>query len=101
MCHGSYKTRNERIDSRILPACGDGNFLREILNRKLPIVKSRMGKAKKNVINIHSRCNYKYLRDFLLNDNCLTMLKKDYLTLTWIGIMLFLKDWKMNNYLNA
>ncbi len=32
----------ERIDSRFLePACGTGNFLAEVLSRKLPIVKKR------------------------------------------------------------
>lgn len=37
----------ERIDSRFLePACGDGNFLAEILNRKLNIVESRYKKNK-------------------------------------------------------
>ncbi len=36
------KQETERIDSRFLePACGDGNFLAEILRRKLKIVKSR------------------------------------------------------------
>ena len=39
------KYEAERIDSRFLePACGDGNFLAEILRRKLAIVKSRYGK---------------------------------------------------------
>ncbi|MCL2813332.1 MAG: hypothetical protein FWD23_01900 [Oscillospiraceae bacterium] len=39
------KQETERIDSRFLePACGDGNFLAEILRRKLTIVKSRYGK---------------------------------------------------------
>ncbi|MGB4406629.1 MAG: hypothetical protein WBI82_07200 [Sphaerochaeta sp.] len=39
------KDESERIDSRVLePACGDGNFLAEILNRKLSTVKSRYGK---------------------------------------------------------
>lgn len=39
------KQETERIDSRFLePACGDGNFLSEILRRKLSIVKSRYGK---------------------------------------------------------
>jgi len=39
------KQETERIDSRFLePACGDGNFLAEILRRKLAIVKSRYGK---------------------------------------------------------
>ena len=36
------KHETERIDSRFLePACGDGNFLSEILRRKLSIVESR------------------------------------------------------------
>jgi hypothetical protein len=36
----------ERIDSRFLePACGNGNFLAEVLNRKLNVVDSRYGKS--------------------------------------------------------
>jgi len=36
----------ERIDSRFLePACGTGNFLLEILERKLKVVESRYGKS--------------------------------------------------------
>lgn len=36
------KPETERIDSRFLePACGDGNFLAEILRRKLVVVKRR------------------------------------------------------------
>lgn len=36
------KTETERIDSRFLePACGDGNFLAEILRRKLDVVKKK------------------------------------------------------------
>ena len=39
------KQETERIDSRFLePACGDGNFLAEILRRKLVVVKSRYGR---------------------------------------------------------
>lgn len=39
------KQETERIDSRFLePACGNGNFLAEVLNRKLSVVKSRYGK---------------------------------------------------------
>ena len=39
------KQETERIDSRFLePACGDGNFLAEILRRKLAVVKSRYSK---------------------------------------------------------
>ena len=40
------KQETERIDSRFLePACGDGNFLAEILRRKLKIVKNRYKKS--------------------------------------------------------
>ena len=39
------KQETERIDSRFLePACGTGNFLAEILRRKLAVVKSRYGR---------------------------------------------------------
>lgn len=39
------KQETERIESRFFePACGDGNFLAEILRRKLTVVKSRYGK---------------------------------------------------------
>jgi len=40
------KQETERIDSRFLePACGNGNFLVEILRRKLAIVEQRYGKS--------------------------------------------------------
>lgn len=40
------KQETERIDSRFLePACGNGNFLAEILRRKLKIVKNRYKKS--------------------------------------------------------
>jgi SAM-dependent methyltransferase len=40
------KSEAERIDSRFLePACGTGNFLAEILERKLRVVKIRYGKS--------------------------------------------------------
>jgi len=36
----------ERIDSRFLePACGNGNFLAEVLRRKLAVVEARYGKS--------------------------------------------------------
>jgi len=39
------KNETERIESRFLePACGTGNFLAEILDRKLTVVQSRYGK---------------------------------------------------------
>ncbi|RDB03889.1 SAM-dependent DNA methyltransferase [Runella aurantiaca] len=40
------KHETERIDSRFLePACGNGNFLVEVLRRKLGVVDSRYGKS--------------------------------------------------------
>lgn len=40
------KQETERIESRFLePACGNGNFLAEVLTRKLTVVKSRYGKS--------------------------------------------------------
>jgi len=40
------KQETERIDSRFLePACGDGNFLTPILERKLAVVAKRYGKS--------------------------------------------------------
>jgi SAM-dependent methyltransferase len=40
------KPETERIDSRFLePACGTGNFLAEILERKLRVVEARYGKS--------------------------------------------------------
>lgn len=42
------KNETERIDSRFLePACGDGNFLAEILRRKLAVVKKKYGGPRK------------------------------------------------------
>jgi hypothetical protein len=40
------KDESERIDSRFLePACGSGNFLKAVLERKLATVKSKYGKS--------------------------------------------------------
>jgi hypothetical protein len=40
------KQETERIDSRFLePACGNGNFLAEVLNRKLSVVSIRYSKS--------------------------------------------------------
>jgi len=40
------KTETERIDSRFLePACGTGNFLAEVLERKLQVVEERYSKS--------------------------------------------------------
>ena len=41
------KDETERVESRFLePACGDGNFLIEILRRKLAVVTSKYGRSK-------------------------------------------------------
>ena len=40
------RDETERIDSRFLePACGDGNFLAEILKRKLAVARKKYGKS--------------------------------------------------------
>ena len=40
------KDETERIDSRFLePACGSGNFIVQILNRKLAVVEAKYGKS--------------------------------------------------------
>lgn len=45
MCN-LVKDETDRIDSRFLePACGDGNFLAEILTRKLAIVRKKYAKS--------------------------------------------------------
>jgi hypothetical protein len=44
------KPETERIDSRFLePACGDGNFMVEILRRKLAVVENRYGRSQKEL----------------------------------------------------
>jgi hypothetical protein len=43
---GLVQAETERVDSRFLePACGNGNFLAEILQRKLSVVEKRHGKS--------------------------------------------------------
>lgn len=45
------KNETNRIDSRFLePACGNGNFLAEILRRKLDIVRRKYGKSKTDYV---------------------------------------------------
>ena len=48
------KQETERIDSRFLePACGNGNFLIEILRRKLEVVKFRYKKSQWEYEKMH------------------------------------------------
>ena len=53
------KNESERIDSRFLePACGDGNFLVAILERKLKIVSARYKSKKVDFeVNLLSACD--------------------------------------------
>jgi len=57
------KQETERIDSRFLePACGNGNFLAEVLRRKLAIVEAKYKKSqleyeRYSVIGDNSRFN--------------------------------------------
>ena len=49
------KDETERIESRFLePACGDGNFLIEILRRKLAVVKRQYGRSRSDMRSILS-----------------------------------------------
>lgn len=56
------KRESERIDSRFLePACGSGNFLVPVLNRKLATVEARYGKSefeKRNYALLGLMCIY-------------------------------------------
>ena len=53
------KDETERIESRFLgPACGDGNFLIEILRRKLAVVKRQYGRSRSDYEFQHLRCRY-------------------------------------------
>ena len=51
------KQETERVDSRFLePACGDGNFLAEILRRKLEAAKKRaIPPRKKNHFHLNTK----------------------------------------------
>lgn len=63
----------ERIDSRFLePACGDGNFLAEILNRKLDVVENKFKKSERDYEkNAFLACTSIYGVE-LLSDNAQT-----------------------------
>lgn len=67
----------ERIDSRFLePACGNGNFLAEIITRKLSVVKSKYGKSKADFEkNSFLAITSIYGVDILL-DNCIECRKR-------------------------
>lgn len=54
------KPETERIDSRFLePACGTGNFLAEILQRKLRVVKARYARVQLEYSSYSTRSGHK------------------------------------------
>lgn len=63
------KQETERIDSRFLePACGTGNFLKEVLSRKLHIVekcykKNQLGYERNSVLSVSSLYGIDILED--------------------------------------
>ena len=82
------KDETERIDSRFLePACGDGNFLAEILTRKLEVVKRKYKKStldyeKNAVLAISSVYGVDILNDNVLacRDRLFKLWDKEYKT---------------------
>ncbi|WP_412032362.1 hypothetical protein [Malacoplasma muris] len=90
----------QRIDSRFLePACGDGNFLNEILIRKLIIVKNKYKKSisdyeKMSLLAVSSLYGIDLLRDNIIN--CINRLYKtwenEYLKISKSNISNEIKD---------
>ena len=82
------KDETERIDSRFLePACGDGNFLAEILTRKLEVVKRKYKKStldyeKNAVLAISSVYGVDIMQDNVLacSDRLFKLWDKEYKT---------------------
>jgi hypothetical protein len=82
------KDETERIDSRFLePACGDGNFLAEILTRKLKVVKRKYKKStldyeKNAVLAISSVYGVDIMQDNVLacRDRLFKLWDKEYKT---------------------
>ena len=87
MCN-LVKDETERIDSRFLePACGDGNFLAEILTRKLEVVKRKYKKStldyeKNAVLAISSVYGVDIMQDNVLacRDRLFKLWDKEYKT---------------------
>ncbi len=83
------KDETERIDSRFLePACGDGNFLAEILTRKLEVVKRKYKKStldyeKNAVLAISSVYGVDIMQDNVLTcrDRLFKLWDKEYKTI--------------------
>lgn len=83
------KNETERLDSRFLePACGSGNFLVEVLNRKLAVLKQKYKKSqpeyeKYGVIVISSVYGVDLLEDNVeeCRDRLLKIFEKEYISL--------------------
>jgi len=81
------KQETDRIDSRFLePACGNGNFLAEILRRKFTIVKFRYGKnaadyERYSVVAISSIYGIDILQDNVIEcrDRMYAIFEKEYM----------------------
>lgn len=73
------KSETENIESTFLePACGDGNFLSEIIKRKLNIVKERYGKNIENYEKYSLVAVSSIYGVELLKDNVLTCIDRIY-----------------------
>ena len=83
------KNETERLDSRFLePACGTGNFLVEVLNRKLAVLKQKYKKSqpeyeKYGVIVISSLYGIDLLEDNVeeCRDRLLEIFEKEYISI--------------------
>ncbi len=83
------KNETERLDSRFLePACGTGNFLAEVLNRKLLVLKQKYSKSqseyeKYGVIVISSLYGIDLLEDNIeeCRERLLKIFEKEYISL--------------------
>ena len=77
------KQETERIDSRFLePACGSGNFLTEVLRRKLNVVRIKYGKSQSeydrySIIAVSSIYGIDILRDNI--EECKDNLEKTFI----------------------
>ena len=89
------KQETERIDSRFLePACGTGNFLTEILERKLQVVESLIEKANWNMSEILCSPFQSIYGIDILEDNVMECRKRLFEIVDWEIYCLFKKKTK-------
>ena len=97
------KQETERLDSRFLePACGDGNFLIEVLNRKLDIL---VKKYKKNISEkehpiFDKLIGYaiKYYNDIIKLNKKYKIISNDFMTYSFIYQQVFIKNNKIPKF---